>query len=118
MLDFTYQDFGENILTPIVNTSGPTLRADACRYVDFSWFGPRVTMSFSAIAYVDITATAAAKLALIAAQVADSTTGTVLAEIDFPKAGTGGYTGFDVEVTFANPGGTAYLVLASATGVF
>lgn len=118
MLDLTYQDFGENILAPIVNNDGSQLRADATRFVNFAWFGPTVALSFSAVVDADVTPLTAGKLVLIAAQAHDALTGTVLAEVDFPKAGTNGFKGYGIEVSFLNPGGTAYLVLASQSGTF
>ena len=112
------QDFGENMGAPIVNSDGTKYRADACRAVDFTQFGARVEVMFSAICQVDTNVTAAGKLALIAAAAPDAVTGTHLADLPLPITGThGAWVEFDVDVVVQNPGGLKYLVVASQAGV-
>lgn len=118
MLSVSIQDFGENMNAPIVNGDGTQYRADACRAVDFTLFGARVQVLFSAICQVDTNTTAAGKIALIAAAAPDAVTGTHLADLPLPIAGTlGSWVEFDVNVIVPNPGGLKYLVVASQAGV-
>lgn len=112
----TLNGFG---ITPIVNAVASAYRQDGLEwYVDLDAFGPRLTITMTAIAAMLVT-DVAPTLSLWASAVEGdiSGTGTLLTRLSFPLAGNAAVaTGYEVQASVANPGGRLYVSATSRAG--
>lgn len=105
---------------PIVNLAGSALRVDKQfdPQTDFSVFGSTIQVTLTYEGKI-APALMAGGIAVWASTVNNDNTGTgtLLAELDLPTAGTGGgFETFSLTVIIANPGGVKYVPLTSFAG--
>lgn len=114
-LGLTLNSFG---LTPITNNAPGALRQDSEWYVNLSQFSARIVVRLSAVAKITATDVAAYLAVWASATEGDiSGTGSLLAQLSTPLAGTAGvYAGYAIELTTGNPGGVLYVGLTSRAG--